>query len=231
MLKVRPVTILNFRKIAFSRSLLSYARISSFWEKIDKDKMTDEELIRKRIFKDDKQEEKFIKLVKENAIDFSITKTPPGIRTSFLILYGPLTIMTLKLAIFQFTSPIEFWITARTCLRILCLNYAFLGGIHYGIGGALYEISTLKHLRTEAVRQVLYSFVPGITAFGIVTWMLNANPLTVGVLITGFVSLNIINILSMFIDVSYGRNEKLPIWYSGSNYVMQSPRKLTSLKY
>ena len=210
---MKAATIFKFRKLALIRPLLSYTRIANFCQNIDKSKMTDEELIKKRIFKDDKQEEKFIKLVKSNAIDLTQNKTPPGIKSSFIILYGPITVMALKLAFSQFTSPVDFWLTARACLRILSLNLAFMGGIHYGIGGALYEISTLRYLQKEAGRQVMYSFIPGIAAFGIVTWMLNVNPLTVGTLISGFALLNLINILSMFVDIHYIRSEKLPFWY------------------
>lgn len=101
-------------------------------------------------------------------------------------------------------------------MRILGLNIAFMGGIHYGIGGALYEISTLRYLQKEAARQVMYSFIPGIAAFAIVSWVLHANPLTVGTLISGFIFLNLINIISMFVDLKYIRNEKLPFWYIGT---------------
>lgn len=118
-----------------------------------------------------------------------------------------------SLVLTQFTSPVLFAITARTWLRILCLNIAFNGAIHYGIGAALHEIATLDYLRASSTRQILYSFVPGIAAFGTTYWMLLSSPLTVSTLWAGFAALSLIQTVSMLNDQKYVRREFLPVWY------------------
>ena len=92
---------------------------------------------------------------------------------STVILYTPLTLMVLNLIFGSFTTATAYCYTARTALRILSLNIAFEGGIHYGIGGALYEISTLPEPKISSRNQVLYSIIPGVSSFMIINWLLN----------------------------------------------------------
>lgn len=172
------------------------------------------EYIRKRTFKTEKQEEAYIGIVKENALDMDNKNIPKGVKFSSMLLVAPITLMVGSLVMTQFTSPVEFSITARTCLRLLNLNIAFNGGVHYGIGGALYEIASLEHLRKAAKRQVIYSFIPGISSYIITYWMLLADPLSITVLTTGFASLGIIQTASYIHDRRFVKAEALPKWYT-----------------
>ena len=41
----------------------------------------------------------------------------------------------------ELVNPDNFKYMARAALRLLSLNIAFIGGIHYGLGAAMYEIA------------------------------------------------------------------------------------------
>ena len=59
----------------------------------------------------------------------------------------------------------------------------------------------------------MYSFAPGIAAFGTTYWILLSSPLTLPTLCTGFAALSLIQIASVLIDLRYVRRECLPVWY------------------
>lgn len=132
---------------------------------------------------------------------------------SLLLLYGPLTAMTLSLTLTQFASPIAFMLTAKTWLRILCLNTAFNGGIHYGIGAALFEISSLKSLQDLYSRQVIYSLIPGVIAFGITEYMILTSPLTLQAWAVSFLAMSTLQVFMMLKDRNYVKNSQAPKWY------------------
>lgn len=124
-----------------------------------------------------------------------------------LIIHAPLAMLMANLLLTQFTSPFIFAVTARTCLRILSLNIAFNGAIHYGIGGALYEISSLGHLQRQHGKQVMYSFIPGMLAYGITSSMLLCSPLTIEPLCIGFASLSFLQVYTFLVDKRYVSKE------------------------
>ena len=121
--------------------------------------------------------------------------------------------MTGTLLLAQFTSTSAFIITAQTWLRVLGLNIAFNGAIHYGIGAALYEISTLNSMKRENMRQILYSFVPGVSSFAVISWILLSDPLTMTTVVSGFALLSLIQTLSARADYKYISRKLLPKWY------------------
>lgn len=90
---------------------------------------------------------------------------------------------------------------------------AFQGGIHYGISGALYEISTLKDLQRKHAIQCLYSFLPGVLAYSITSIILLSSPLTLQTLILGFCGLSLTQLVSFLVDKRYVKSEALPKWY------------------
>ena len=69
------------------------------------------------------------------------TKTPRGVTFSYLIMTFPLFIGTtaLLLSMPQQEIVFNFGNLARTMLRVLSLQIAFQGGIHYGLAAACYE--------------------------------------------------------------------------------------------
>lgn len=121
--------------------------------------------------------------------------------------------MTGSLIFTQFTTAAAFAYTAKTCLRLLSLNIAFKGAVHYGIGGALYEISTLPYLKRIHSYQVMYSFLPGVLSFGIVQNLLSRPEVTQELLMGSFGALSILQIASFIIDKRYIGKEQMPQWY------------------
>ena len=87
-------------------------------------------------------------------LDLEARYIPRGIMLSTVILYTLLTLMVLNLIFGSLTTTTYYYI-ARTALKILSLNIAFEGGVHYRTGRALYEILTLPSPRNSAKRQVL----------------------------------------------------------------------------
>jgi hypothetical protein len=53
--------------------------------------------------------------------------------TSYLCLLAPMAANP------AFVDPVQFAYIARSSVRLLALNISFHGGIHYGLGAALYE--------------------------------------------------------------------------------------------
>lgn len=61
--------------------------------------------------------------------------TPLVVSTAYLCLLAPMAANPL------FVDPASFAYLARTSVRLLALNVAFHGGIHYGLGAANYELA------------------------------------------------------------------------------------------
>ena len=75
-----------------------------------------------------------------------VDKVPKGVTFSNLFMSAPLMTLTLYLAILTpmagnaaFVDPVTYAFLARSALRLLSLNIAFYGGIHYGLASATYE--------------------------------------------------------------------------------------------
>ena len=74
------------------------------------------------------------------------TKVPKGVWFSTVVMSTPLVLWTSYLAMLSpvaanavFVDPHTFAYLARTCVRLLSLNIAFFGGIHYGLASAAYD--------------------------------------------------------------------------------------------
>jgi len=78
---------------------------------------------------------------------------------------------------------------ARGALRLLSLNLAFIGGIHFGLGAAMYEIAIDEKDFQFNKYQMIYSIMPATFAFAATSFMLFASPLTIKHVIFGFSSL------------------------------------------
>jgi len=78
-------------------------------------------------------------------------KVPRGVKFSFFVMSAPLLLASGYLSIMiplieaakfgSAVSPENFAYVARTVMRLLNLNIAFLGGVNYGLGSAVYETS------------------------------------------------------------------------------------------
>ena len=73
-------------------------------------------------------------------------KIPKGVMFSNIFMSAPLFTLTAYLGILTpmagnpaFVDPAMYAMLARSSLRLLSLNLAFYGGIHYGLGSATYE--------------------------------------------------------------------------------------------
>jgi hypothetical protein len=62
----------------------------------------------------------------------------------------------------------------------LSLNLAFIGGVHYGLGAAMYEIAINEKDFKFNKYQMLYAFVPAAMAFTATSFMLFASPVVFG---------------------------------------------------
>ena len=102
---------------------------------------------------------------------------------------------------------------ARGALRLLSLNIAFMGGIHYGLGAAMYEIAVNeKDFKFNKI-QMLYAFVPAALSFTATSVLLFASPLTVKHIVFGFTQL----MLTQFINIQFDRHcvdkGMAPVWF------------------
>jgi len=85
--------------------------------------------------------------------------TPKGVTFSNLMMATPLIGVTSYLCILApmaanpaFVDPIQFSYLARSAIRLLGLNIAFMGGIHYGFAAAAYETATTD----EEIKRIKY---------------------------------------------------------------------------
>ena len=108
-------------------------------------------------------------------------KVPKGIFFSNLFMSAPLMSLTLYLSVLTpmaanpaFVDPAMYATLARTALRLLSLNIAFYGGIHYGLASATYETAITEEELKKIKYQMMYSFVPGLVALATTQMMLFA---------------------------------------------------------
>lgn len=123
-------------------------------------------------------------------------KTPKGVTFSNVFMSAPLMTLTAYLAVLTpmaanpaMVDPAMYATLARTALRLLSLNIAFYGGIHYGLASATYETAITEEELKRIKYQMMYSFVPGAIALGTSQMLLFASPLTLGHIVFGFTSL------------------------------------------
>lgn len=83
--------------------------------------------------------------LREMVYSMKDTEIPKGVIFSQVLLTMPLLFYTGNLCMLSpmldsgMVDPARFAYLARTSLRLLGLNIAFNGGIHYGLGSAFYE--------------------------------------------------------------------------------------------
>lgn len=104
-------------------------------------------------------------------MNMKATETPKGVWLSTMMMSAPFLTMTTYLAVMApmaanaaLVDPQHFAFVARSCLRMLSLNLAFLGGIHYGLGAAVYDTARSAEEKKQIEYQIMYSFVPAIMA-------------------------------------------------------------------
>jgi len=68
-------------------------------------------------------------------------------------------------------------------------------------------------MKRENMRQILYSFVPGVSSFAVISWILLSDPLTMTTVVSGFALLSLIQTLSARADYKYISRKLLPKWY------------------
>ena len=98
---------------------------------------------------------------------------PKGVIFSNVFMSLPFMTLTMYLGLISpmvgqttVIDPTYYAFLARSALRLLSLNLAFYGGIHYGLASATYETAITEEELNRVKYQMLYSFVPGIVAFG-----------------------------------------------------------------
>jgi len=104
-------------------------------------------------------------------MNMKATQTPKGVWLSTAMMSAPLLTMTGYLAVMApmaanaaMVDPANFAFVARSCLRLLSLNIAFLGGVHYGLGAATYDTARSEEERKAIEAQLAFSFVPAVLA-------------------------------------------------------------------
>ena len=109
---------------------------------------------------------------------------------------APLMTLTLYLGILTpmaanpaFVDPAMYAFYARSAVRLLSLNIAFYGGIHYGLASATYETAITEEELKRIKYQMMFSFIPGLVALTSSQVMLFACPLKLGHIVVGFTSL------------------------------------------
>ena len=87
------------------------------------------------------------------------TNIPKGVIFSNIFMSAPLFTLTMYLGVLTpmagnvaFVDPAMYAMMARSSLRLLSLNIAFYGGIHYGLGSATYETAITE----EELKRVKY---------------------------------------------------------------------------
>jgi len=121
---------------------------------------------------------------------------PKGVIWSTALMSTPLFALTMYLATIApgaanaaFCNPESFAYFARTAVRLLSLNIAFMGGIHYGFAAATYETAITPEEKARIKYQMVYSFMPATFSFLASSTLLFASPLTLPTVVWGFTSL------------------------------------------
>lgn len=147
---------------------------------------------------------------------------PKGVWLSTVMLSAPLFTMTTYLTVMApmaanaaIVDPAHFGFVARSCLRMLSLNVAFLGGVHYGLGAATYDVAKSDAERKQIEYQLLYSFVPAAMASIASSFILFQSPLTLKVVVYGFTSLLLTQAITSRFDAHCVKKEMAPVWFKG----------------
>jgi hypothetical protein len=121
---------------------------------------------------------------------------PKGVIFSQFLLSAPLIAVTSYLCLLApmaanpvMVDPVQFAYLARSSVRLLGLNIAFIGGIHYGLAAANYETTTSDEELKKVKYQMIYSFVPAAMAMGASSFLLFATPLSAPHVVVGFTNL------------------------------------------
>lgn len=146
---------------------------------------------------------------------------PKGVVFSNIVMSMPLMTLTLYLAILTpmaanpaLVDPAMYASLARTALRLLSLNIAFFGGVHYGMASATYETAITEEELSRIKNQMMYSFVPGMIALSTTQMMLFANPLALGHIVAGFTSLMMTQFVALQIDKKCVEFKMAPLWFT-----------------
>jgi len=122
--------------------------------------------------------------LRETLFTMKSEEVPKGVIFSNFLMSAPLMSLTFYLAVLTpmatnpaFVDPATYAFLARSALRLLSLNIAFYGGIHYGLASATYETAITEEELSNIKRQMMYSFVPGVIALGASQMILFASPL------------------------------------------------------
>lgn len=147
-------------------------------------------------------------------------KIPKGVTFSNILMSAPLMTLTLYLGALTpmagngaFVDPAQYAFMARSALRLLSLNIAFYGGIHYGLAAAVYETAITEEELHNVKMQMMYSFVPGVVALGASQMMLFACPLQVSHIVMGFTSLMLTQFITLQVDKKCVQLEQAPLWF------------------
>lgn len=96
-----------------------------------------------------------------------------------------------------FVDPVNFAYVARSSIRLLALNIAFIGGVHFGLGAATYETVTEEEDLKRIKYQMVYSVVPAAMSMASTSFLLYASPLTAPHVVMGFTSLMLTQLVTM----------------------------------
>ena len=122
--------------------------------------------------------------LREMLFSMKETSVPKGVWMSQAMMSLPLLSLTAYLCMLTpmaanpaIVDPVTFAYVARSSLRLLSLNVAFFGGIHYGLGSAFYDtVYTEEDLKATRY-QIAYSFVPAAMSVTSSMMILGATPL------------------------------------------------------
>jgi hypothetical protein len=145
---------------------------------------------------------------------------PKGVTFSQLMMTAPLLATTGYLCLLApmaanpaFVDPVQFAYLARSAIRLLSLNIAFIGGIHFGLGAATYETAITDEELKRIKYQMVYSFIPAAMAFSSSSFLLFAAPLTIQHVIFGFTSLMLTQLVTLQVDLKCVEKEMAPRWF------------------
>jgi len=169
----------------------------------------------------DEAKEKYIRdHLRDLMMNMKATEIPKGVWLSTMIMSAPFLSMTTYLAVMSpmaanatLVDPVHFAFVARSCLRMLSLNLAFLGGIHYGLGAAVYDTARSNEEKKQVEYQIMYSFVPAIVASISSSVILFTSPLSLKVVVYGFTSLLLTQLVTSRFDAHCVKKELAPIWF------------------
>lgn len=158
--------------------------------------------------------------MRETLFNLKEDKVPKGVWFSTFIMSFPLFACTSYLALLSpiaantaVVDPITFAATARSCVRLLSLNLAFLGGVHYGLGSATYDTARTEEEQKKTMYQIGYSFMPAFSAWMLSNGLLFANPLSLANVTFCFTGLIFTQFLLIKFDNYAVDNELAPLWF------------------